>query len=88
MGGEIQGLDPGLLKLGKIQGLDPPLLPTVNTNSGKSRGFLISLSEARVLFGEISFLEQIERYSYVSSVQYNGCKVINTILMLCCTFLC
>ncbi len=34
MGEEIQGLDPGLLKLGKIQGLDPPLLPTVNTNSG------------------------------------------------------
>ncbi len=33
MGEEIQGLDPGLLKLGKIQGLDPPLLPTVNTNS-------------------------------------------------------
>jgi hypothetical protein len=34
MGEEIQGLDPGLLKLGKIQGLDPPLLSTVNTNSG------------------------------------------------------
>ncbi len=35
MGEEIQGLDPGLLKLGKIQGLDPPRLPTVNTNSGR-----------------------------------------------------
>ncbi len=34
MGEEIQGLDPGLLKLGKIQGLDLRLLPTVNTNSG------------------------------------------------------
>jgi hypothetical protein len=34
MGEEIQGLDPGLLKLGKNQGLDLPLLPTVNTNSG------------------------------------------------------
>ncbi len=34
MGEEIQGLDPGLLKLGKIQGLDPGLLMTVNTNSG------------------------------------------------------
>jgi hypothetical protein len=35
MGEEIQGLDPGLLKLGKIKGLDLPLLPTVNTNSGE-----------------------------------------------------
>jgi hypothetical protein len=35
MGEEIQGLDPGLLKLRKIQGLDPGLLMTVNTNSGK-----------------------------------------------------
>jgi hypothetical protein len=34
MGEEIQGLDPGLLKLGKIQGLDLRLLPTVNTNTG------------------------------------------------------
>jgi hypothetical protein len=33
MGEEIQGLDPGLLKLGKIQGL----LPTVNTNTVNSR---------------------------------------------------
>jgi hypothetical protein len=30
MGEEIQGLDPGLLKLGKIR-----LLMTVNTNSGR-----------------------------------------------------
>jgi hypothetical protein len=35
MGEEIQGLDPGLLKLGKVQGLDPGLLMTVNTNSGE-----------------------------------------------------
>jgi hypothetical protein len=35
MGEEIQGLDPGLLKLGKIQGLDPRLLLTVNTSSGE-----------------------------------------------------
>jgi hypothetical protein len=34
MGEEIQGLDPGLLKLGKIQGLDLRLLATMNTNSG------------------------------------------------------
>ncbi len=33
-GEEIQGLDPGFLKLGKIQGLDPRLFMTVNTNSG------------------------------------------------------
>ncbi len=34
MGEEIQGQDPGLLKLRKIQGLDPGLLATMNTNSG------------------------------------------------------
>jgi hypothetical protein len=31
MGEEIQGLDPGFLKLGKIQGLDPRLMTTVNS---------------------------------------------------------
>jgi hypothetical protein len=31
---EIQGLDPGLLKLGKVHGQDPGLFMTVNTNSG------------------------------------------------------
>jgi hypothetical protein len=35
MGEEIQGLDPGLSKLGTIQGLDPGLLMNVNTNSGR-----------------------------------------------------
>jgi hypothetical protein len=33
MGEEIQGLDPGLSKLGKIQGLDSGLFKTINTNS-------------------------------------------------------
>ncbi len=37
MGEEIQGLAPGLFKLGKIQGLDPGLLLTMNTNSGGAK---------------------------------------------------
>jgi hypothetical protein len=32
---EIQGPDPGLLKLGTIHGLDPELLTSLNTNSGQ-----------------------------------------------------
>jgi hypothetical protein len=43
MGEEIQGLDPGLLKLGKIQGLDLRLLMTVNTNSGLQKVSRIKL---------------------------------------------
>jgi hypothetical protein len=49
MGEEIQGLDPGLLKLGKIQGLDPGLLLTMNTNSGISSGGARSHTRAFLL---------------------------------------